>query len=116
MIGFGGNNNVLECQKRRACPTRNKVPTTLFGKKETRITFAAIKQLVGTVSKRTFMMEEKKLVYNVTTLPIWAELLHFVSTDHLGTVINFGQKEDSSGTGSETFCKFSFAGASLIDR
>ena len=62
------------------------------------------------------MMEEKKLVYNVTTLPIWAELLHFVSTDHLGTVINFGQKEDSSGTGSETFCKFSFAGAYLIDR
>ena len=25
--------------------------------------------------------------------------LHFVSTDHLGTLINFGQKGDGSGSG-----------------
>ena len=55
--------------------------------KKNKISFAPIKQLVGAVSERT---GGKSGFYNVP-LPIWA-FLHFVSTDHLGTLINFGQK------------------------
>ena len=70
---------------------------------KTWISFAPIKQLVGAVSERT---GGKSGFYNVP-LPIWA-FLHFVSTDHLGTLINFGKK-GSGGTVSESFCKFSYA-------
>ena len=55
--------------------------------KKNGISFAPIKQLVGAVSERT---GGKSGFYNVP-LPIWT-FLHFVSTDHLGTLINFGQK------------------------
>ena len=54
-------------------------------------------------------------VYNVT-LPIWA-FPHFVSTDHLGALINFGQKGTRErGQYRGVFVNFLTGRASLIDR
>ena len=48
------------------------------------------------------MIAERKVGFIMLHLPIWA-FLHFVSTDHRGTLINFGQKGDGSGTVSDEF-------------
>ena len=118
MIGFGLNLGTLFAEVSKDVKLSHQFgwkssprEATLFGIKKNWDFICADKTTCwSSFAKDLHDSGGKSGFYNVTTLPIWA-FLHFVPTDHLGRLINFEQKGDSSGSGtvSESFCKFSYS-------